>query len=239
MTDDLQKPEVSLVKRLRESGTRSEVELHEDREEAADCIEALTAENARLARVVEDISDEADLAEQEACMLENDFIKAEKEIEALKAALRTLLSTAHADDHAGWCDALKETTAAPPSPRRKPMADDDLIRRGDALNAVLTADFRHEAHDAIADLPTPAPAVEVQNEAYAQRDLMIRANGLLEREIEKLTALLMEARQDLEVYITNEYPKEQHPYYERQWNRDMELCRRIDAALAEIEGEKK
>jgi hypothetical protein len=34
MTDDL-------VKRLRESGTRSEVELHEDREEAADRIEEL------------------------------------------------------------------------------------------------------------------------------------------------------------------------------------------------------
>lgn len=42
------------------------------------------------------------------------------------------------------------------------MADDDLIRRGDALNAVLTTDFRHEAHDAIAALPavtalTPKP----------------------------------------------------------------------------------
>ena len=55
--------------------------------EAADRIEALTAENERLERVVKDISDEADLAEQEACMLENDFIKAEKEIEALTAKL--------------------------------------------------------------------------------------------------------------------------------------------------------
>lgn len=70
-----------------------------------------------------------------------------------------------------------------------------------------------------------------RDEVYAQRDLMIRANELLEQEIEKLTALLKEARQDLEVYVTNEYPKDQHPYYERQWNRDMELCRRIDAAL--------
>jgi len=33
------------------------------------------------------------------------------------------------------------------------MSDNDLIRRGDALNAVLTTDFRHEAHDAIAALP--------------------------------------------------------------------------------------
>jgi len=37
MSDDL-------VDRLRESGSRSEVELHEDREEAADRIEALEAE---------------------------------------------------------------------------------------------------------------------------------------------------------------------------------------------------
>ena len=33
------------------------------------------------------------------------------------------------------------------------MSDNDLIRRGDALNAVLTTDFRHEAQDAIATLP--------------------------------------------------------------------------------------
>lgn len=43
MTDDL-------VKRLRESGTRSEVELHEDREEAADRIEEL---EAKLEKAVE------------------------------------------------------------------------------------------------------------------------------------------------------------------------------------------
>jgi hypothetical protein len=63
--------------------------LHNDgaMTQAADRIEALTAENERLERVVKDISDEADLAEQEACMVENDFIKAEKEIEALTAKL--------------------------------------------------------------------------------------------------------------------------------------------------------
>ena len=43
MSDDL-------VKRLRESGTRSEVELHEDREEAADRIEEL---EAKLEKAVE------------------------------------------------------------------------------------------------------------------------------------------------------------------------------------------
>ena len=55
--------------------------------QTADRIEALTAENERLERVVKDISDEADLAEQEACMVEDDFVKAEKEIEALTAKL--------------------------------------------------------------------------------------------------------------------------------------------------------
>jgi hypothetical protein len=50
--------------------------------------------------------------------------------------------------------------------------------------------------------------------------------------------LLKEARQDLEEYVTHEWPKDEHPVYERKWERDMELCRRIDATLAEIEGEK-
>lgn len=70
--------------------------------------------------------------------------------------------------------------------------------------------------------------------AYRERDLQIKANSLLEQEIEKLVALLKEARADLEAYVTQEYPKHMHPLFERQWNRDMELCHRIDAALAEI-----
>jgi hypothetical protein len=79
MTDE------ELVKRLRRADEYEP--LGHDGWEAADRIEALTAENERLERVVKDISDEADLAEQEACMVENDFIKAEKEIEALTAKL--------------------------------------------------------------------------------------------------------------------------------------------------------
>jgi predicted nucleic acid-binding Zn-ribbon protein len=55
--------------------------------QTADRIDALTAENERLERVVKDISDEANLAEQEACMVEDDFVKTEKEIEALTAKL--------------------------------------------------------------------------------------------------------------------------------------------------------
>jgi len=117
--------------------------------EAADHIKALT-EQLEAARAdakeaeayAEELGKEIELNEQEACMLENDFIKADKQIDALKAKL--------------------------------------------------------------------AKAVE----------------------------LLKEARQDLEWYVTHEWPKDEHPVYERKWERDMELCRRIDATLAEIEGEK-
>jgi polyhydroxyalkanoate synthesis regulator phasin len=75
MTDE------ELVKALRDFAEDAYADL------AADRIEALTAENERLERVVKDISDEADLAEQEACMVEDDFVKTEKEIEALTAKL--------------------------------------------------------------------------------------------------------------------------------------------------------
>jgi hypothetical protein len=60
----------------------------------------------------------------------------------------------------------------------------------------------------------------------------------LTAKLEKTVELLREARQDLEEYVTHEWPKDEHPVYERKWNRDMDLCRRIDATLAEIEGEK-
>jgi hypothetical protein len=54
-------------------------------------------------------------------------------------------------------------------------------------------------------------------------------------QLAKAVELLKEARQDLEEYVTHEWPKDEHPVYERKWERDMELCRRIDAVLAEIE----
>jgi hypothetical protein len=57
-----------------------------------------------------------------------------------------------------------------------------------------------------------------------------------EAKLAKAMELLKEARQDLEWYVTQEWPKDEHPVYERKWERDMELCRRIDATLAEIEG---
>jgi predicted nucleic acid-binding Zn-ribbon protein len=65
-----------------------------DARDAALRIKALTAENARLERVVEDLSDEVDLAEQEASTVEDDFVKAEKEIEALTAKLAKVMKAA-------------------------------------------------------------------------------------------------------------------------------------------------
>ena len=52
------------------------------------------------------------------------------------------------------------------------MSDDDLIRRGDALNSVLTADFRHDAHAAIADLP--AQGVRVRALEWADYEEIVR-----------------------------------------------------------------
>ena len=60
----------------------------------------------------------------------------------------------------------------------------------------------------------------------------------LETKLNKAVELLKEARQDLEAYVTHDWPKDVHPHYDKKWERDMELCRRIDATLAEIEGEK-
>ena len=78
-----------LIARLREAvnGEHDMTPHGADCLQAADRIEALTVENAYLERVVKDLSDEVNLAEQEACMLENDFIKTDKEIDALKAKL--------------------------------------------------------------------------------------------------------------------------------------------------------
>jgi hypothetical protein len=53
-------------------------------------------------------------------------------------------------------------------------------------------------------------------------------------EVEKMRALLAEARLDLEVYVDADYPENiraQYPDMERKYQRDMDLCYRIDAAL--------
>ena len=80
---------------------------------------------------------------------------------------------------------------------------------------------------------------EVNIARYGQPDFAwsvhVQVMDDLNAKLEKTVELLKEARQDLEEYVTHEWPKEEHPVYERKWERDMELCRRIDATLAEIE----
>ncbi len=67
----------------------------------------------------------------------------------------------------------------------------DLIKRGDALNAVFTSDFRHEAHEAIADLhavsaPDVAGLVEAAEEVLRISDRDHKAWHRLRAEIAKI-----------------------------------------------------
>jgi len=94
MTDE------ELVKRLRgwakdiQEGSTAIYAMDLDLKEAADRIEALT-EQLEAARAdakeaeayAEELEKEIELNEQEACMLENDLIKADKEIDNLKVKL--------------------------------------------------------------------------------------------------------------------------------------------------------
>ena len=100
------------------------------------------------------------------------------------------------------------------------MIDKELVKR--------PRDFAEDAYDDLA-----ADRIEALlnlNEALVE--LMDDRDAKLAKAVE----LLKEARQDLEEYVTHEWPKDEHPVYGRKWERDMELCRRIDATLAEIEG---
>lgn len=54
--------------------------------------------------------------------------------------------------------------------------------------------------------------------------------------IKELEAVLREAREDLAAYVDSDYPdwvREKYPDTQRRWHRDMELCRRIDALIAQ------
>jgi hypothetical protein len=53
-----------------------------------------------------------------------------------------------------------------------------------------------------------------------------------------LMKLLKEAREDLAAYVNMDYPETTRAQYsdvQRRWHRDMELCRRIDAIIAQEE----
>lgn len=56
--------------------------------------------------------------------------------------------------------------------------------------------------------------------------------------VKALVDLLREASGDLKAYVDADWPENlraQYPSYQRKWERDMELCHRIDASLRAIE----
>jgi predicted nucleic acid-binding Zn-ribbon protein len=132
------------------------------------------------------------------------------------------------------------------------MSDKELVERLLDFDKVTVGDARDAALriEALTEQLEAARADAKEAEAYAEeledmnknQEAMIRQadrrGDALEAKLAKAVELLKEARQDLEEYVTHEWPKDEHPVYERKWERDMELCRRIDATLAEIEGEK-
>jgi chromosome segregation ATPase len=130
------------------------------------------------------------------------------------------------------------------------MSDKELVERLLDFDKVTVGDARDAALriEALTEQLEAARADAKEAEAYAEeledmnknQEAMIRQadrrGDALEAKLAKAVELLKEARQDLEEYVTHEWPKDEHPVYERKWERDMELCRRIDTTLAEIEG---
>ena len=58
----------------------------------------------------------------------------------------------------------------------------------------------------------------------------------------KLRALLVEARDDIAGYVEHEYPfcmRLSSRDNQRRWNRDMDICFRIDKALKEMDSDPK
>ena len=73
---------------------------------------------------------------------------------------------------------------------------------------------------------------------YRRADLPPTLSAAMELpEVKDVLTLLTEARADLETYVNADYPAStcaEYPDIARRHARDMELCRRIDAALAAI-----
>ena len=80
MSDDKE-----LIARLRLYGSKFHHEFGHN--EAADRIEALTEQLAAARQDAKAAEDELEMQEQEGCMMENDYIKLEKERDALRSAL--------------------------------------------------------------------------------------------------------------------------------------------------------
>jgi chromosome segregation ATPase len=78
--------DAELIARLRLYGSKFHHEFgHND--DAADRIEALTEQLAAARQDAKFAEDELEMQEQEACMMENDYTKLEKERDALEAKL--------------------------------------------------------------------------------------------------------------------------------------------------------
>jgi hypothetical protein len=129
------------------------------------------------------------------------------------------------------------------------MTDEELVKALRDFADDGYADLSIAAANRIEQLVATNEALTAKNEMlgreaniarYGQPDFAwsvhVQVMDDLNAKLEKTVELLKEARQDLEEYVTHEWPKDEHPVYERKWERDMELCRRIDATLAEIEG---
>jgi len=107
-----------LIARLRTLGRD-----FDDWDTAADRIEALSAERDAARQDAKAAEDELEMQEQEACMTEDDYIKLEKERDALEAKLAKVVAAAgkmldvfcvHEDSHQSsayeaMCAALAET----------------------------------------------------------------------------------------------------------------------------------
>lgn len=78
----------------------------EDETEAADRIEALTKQLAAARQDAKALEDELEMQEQEACMMEDSYIRLEKERDALEAKLAKaeagLLAIAKRDEQMIW-----------------------------------------------------------------------------------------------------------------------------------------
>lgn len=94
----------------------------------------------------------------------------------------------------------------------------------DAAKAAAQADYEARI---LAALEQPAITEPAPDEAHYERHT-----------VEALVRLLKEARDDIAEYVNADYPvdyRAQYPDMARRYNRDMELCRRIDTALAPAE----
>jgi len=86
-------------------------------------------------------------------------------------------------------------------------------------------------------VPKPVRCTEHDTE-YRRADLPpTDAECLRNEKVRALVGLLKDARSDLACHIDHDYPeatRAQYPDIHRRWKRDMELCWKIDAALAAL-----